>query len=104
MNPYLVWTVLALFAASTLALATYGLHLYVLVFLFRRRRRHHRAVQQQTIAQFEHTPRDRWPMVTSQIPLYNERNVARRVMEAVAAMDYPRDRHEVQILDDSDDA
>ncbi|MCP4250457.1 MAG: glycosyltransferase [bacterium] len=104
MNPYLVWTVLALFGAATLALAVYGLHLYVLVFLFRRRRRHHRAAQQRTIEQFERLPRESWPMVTSQIPLYNERNVARRVIEAVAAMDYPHDRHEIQILDDSDDA
>ncbi len=42
-------------------------------------------------------------MVTSQIPLYNERHVARRVIESVAALDYPAGRHEIQVLDDSND-
>ena len=44
-----------------------------------------------------------WPMVTTQIPLYNEINVAERVIEAAAAMDYPAGRHEIQVLDDSTD-
>jgi cellulose synthase/poly-beta-1,6-N-acetylglucosamine synthase-like glycosyltransferase len=47
-------------------------------------------------------PRE-WPPVTVQLPLYNERYVARRLLEAVGALDYPRDRLEIQILDDSTD-
>lgn len=43
------------------------------------------------------------PKVTTQIPLYNELNVAERVMRAAAAMDYPPGMHEIQILDDSND-
>ena len=43
------------------------------------------------------------PHVTTQIPLYNEANVAERVIQAVAAMDYPAAKHEIQILDDSTD-
>ncbi|MDX2198491.1 MAG: glycosyltransferase [Phycisphaerae bacterium] len=43
------------------------------------------------------------PSVTTQIPLFNEPMVARRVIEAVAAIDYPADRHQIQILDDSSD-
>jgi hypothetical protein len=43
------------------------------------------------------------PVVTVQLPLYNERAVAGRLIDAVAAFDYPRDRFEVQVLDDSDD-
>jgi cellulose synthase/poly-beta-1,6-N-acetylglucosamine synthase-like glycosyltransferase len=35
--------------------------------------------------------------------MYNERQVAKRVIEAAAAMDYPRSRHEIQVLDDSTD-
>jgi cellulose synthase/poly-beta-1,6-N-acetylglucosamine synthase-like glycosyltransferase len=38
-----------------------------------------------------------------QVPLYNERYVAERAVRAVAALDYPRDRFEVQVLDDSTD-
>lgn len=43
------------------------------------------------------------PHVTTQIPLYNEANVAERVIRAVAAIDYPTSKHEIQILDDSTD-
>jgi cellulose synthase/poly-beta-1,6-N-acetylglucosamine synthase-like glycosyltransferase len=44
-----------------------------------------------------------WPVVTVQLPLYNEMYVATRLVEAVCALDYPRERLEVQILDDSTD-
>ncbi len=44
-----------------------------------------------------------WPAVSVQLPLYNERFVARRLLEAVANLDYPRDRLQIQILDDSTD-
>jgi cellulose synthase/poly-beta-1,6-N-acetylglucosamine synthase-like glycosyltransferase len=43
------------------------------------------------------------PHVTVQLPLYNERYVARRVIEAAAALDYPCDRLHIQVLDDSTD-
>ncbi len=43
------------------------------------------------------------PVVTVQLPLYNERYVAGRLLDAVAALDWPRARLEIQILDDSDD-
>ncbi len=44
----------------------------------------------------------RWPDVVTQLPIYNEANVAARVIRAAAAMDYPG-CHTVQVLDDSDD-
>ena len=43
------------------------------------------------------------PVVTTQLPIYNERNVVVRLISAVCAMDYPRDKHEIQVLDDSTD-
>ena len=43
------------------------------------------------------------PPVTVQLPLYNEANVALRLIDAVAAMDYPRDKLLLQVLDDSTD-
>jgi len=43
------------------------------------------------------------PFVTVQLPLYNEPTVAARLIDAVAALDWPRDRLEIQILDDSSD-
>jgi len=44
-----------------------------------------------------------WPMVLVQLPLYNERYVVERLIDAVAAMDYPADRLTIQVLDDSSD-
>ena len=43
------------------------------------------------------------PVVCVQVPIYNERYVAERVIDAVCAIEWPNDRFEVQVLDDSDD-
>lgn len=43
------------------------------------------------------------PFVTVQLPIYNEQNVIKRLLDAVVKMDYPRDKIEIQVLDDSDD-
>jgi cellulose synthase/poly-beta-1,6-N-acetylglucosamine synthase-like glycosyltransferase len=44
-----------------------------------------------------------WPFVTVQLPIYNELYVTKRLIDAVARLDYPRDRLQVQVLDDSTD-
>jgi cellulose synthase/poly-beta-1,6-N-acetylglucosamine synthase-like glycosyltransferase len=46
---------------------------------------------------------DNEPLVCVQVPIYNERYVAERVLDAVCAIDWPASRLEVQVLDDSDD-
>ncbi|MFZ0513508.1 MAG: cellulose synthase family protein, partial [Candidatus Nitrosopolaris sp.] len=43
------------------------------------------------------------PVVTVQLPIYNEKYVAARLINAVCLLDYPKDRLEIQVLDDSDD-
>ncbi|PPK84643.1 cellulose synthase/poly-beta-1,6-N-acetylglucosamine synthase-like glycosyltransferase [Neolewinella xylanilytica] len=43
------------------------------------------------------------PFVTVQLPIYNEYYVIGRLIDAVAAFDYPKDRYEIHVLDDSDD-
>jgi len=43
------------------------------------------------------------PFVTIQLPLYNESYVVERLIRKVAEIDYPKDRFEIQILDDSND-
>lgn len=44
-----------------------------------------------------------WPMVTVQLPIFNELHVVERLIDAIAALDYPRNRLQVQVLDDSTD-
>lgn len=98
------WITFGLFAVSTIALSIYGLHLYVLVYLFRRRVGSVRESQRETIEAYgRDRPDERWPIVTTQIPIYNEKDVAGRIINCVAAMDYPAGRHEIQVLDDSTD-
>lgn len=43
------------------------------------------------------------PPVTIQLPLYNEKYVVRRLIDAICRIDYPKDKLEIQVLDDSDD-
>ena len=44
-----------------------------------------------------------WPRVTVQLPIFNERYVIERLVEAVSRFDYPRELLDVQVLDDSTD-
>lgn len=53
--------------------------------------------------QAETPPVDEFPAVTVQLPLYNEQYVATRLIDAVAKLDYPRDKLWIQVLDDSTD-
>ncbi len=46
---------------------------------------------------------DRLPRVTVQLPVYNERRVVERLIEAATLLDYPSDLLEIQVLDDSTD-
>src|SRR5688572_12810324 len=45
----------------------------------------------------------KWPTVTVQLPVYNERYVVSRLIDAIAAFDYPKDKLQIQLLDDSTD-
>ncbi len=44
-----------------------------------------------------------YPKVTVQLPVYNEKYVVERLIDAVCRLEYPKDRLEIQILDDSSD-
>jgi cellulose synthase/poly-beta-1,6-N-acetylglucosamine synthase-like glycosyltransferase len=96
--------VLALYFVPSLILMVYGLNCYVLLALFLRRRREAQAARRNARQQVgDLAGRTDLPPVTTQIAIYNEINVAERVIRAVCAMDYPAGRHEIQLLDDSTD-
>lgn len=46
---------------------------------------------------------EEWPLVTIQLPMFNEKYVVKGLLEKVTAIDYPKDKIEIQILDDSTD-
>ncbi|HYZ59410.1 MAG TPA: cellulose synthase family protein [Nitrososphaeraceae archaeon] len=80
-----------LFAAWTLTL--YSLNFFFLLYYLARRKR----------AKGIEVNISQLPMVTIQLPLYNEKYVSSRLIDAVCNMDYPKDRLEIQVLDDSED-
>jgi len=80
------------YTASLLILTLYGLHWGWWGWMRRRYTMPDRPSDPET-----------WPAVTVQIPLYNEPQMAARVIDACARLDYPRDRLHIQVLDDSTD-
>ena len=85
--------ILTFYFLALCGLSVYGLHRSLLVWFFLRGAR-----AEKTCAARKELPR-----VTVQLPIYNERHVAERLIDAVARLKYPRDRFEVQVLDDSTD-
>jgi len=85
-----------LYLVAVVALFLYGLNAYLLLAV-------HWWHRDRGRAGVTPVPPAEWPSVTVQLPLYNERYVARRLLEAVGSLDYPLDRLEIQVLDDSTD-
>jgi cellulose synthase/poly-beta-1,6-N-acetylglucosamine synthase-like glycosyltransferase len=75
-----------------------------MTFLFLRSRKKTLPIIQERMKYFDTiTDEAAYPLVVTQLPMYNEKAVATRIIDAVAASDYPRSRHEIQVLDDSND-
>ncbi len=88
-------SIVALYFFVLFLLTLYGAHRYVLTYLFYRYRKPVKS--KRVFSDLE------LPEVTVQLPIFNERYVLRRLLEAVCSIDYPKDRLEIQILDDSTD-
>jgi cellulose synthase/poly-beta-1,6-N-acetylglucosamine synthase-like glycosyltransferase len=86
--------VICLYLVILLALAVYGFHRSHLVFLYYK----HKDRRPSAPGTFIDLP-----AVTVQLPLYNEMYVVERLLDAVALINYPRDRYQIQVLDDSTD-
>ena len=95
----------AAYFAVLLALSMYGLHRSHLVVTVLRHQRRLRAFRDRSdsIDPSAIEGRSDLPHVTVQLPLYNEATVAKRLLDHVAALEWPRERLEIQVLDDSTD-
>jgi cellulose synthase/poly-beta-1,6-N-acetylglucosamine synthase-like glycosyltransferase len=101
----LEYFVFILYFSAAFLMLIYGLNNYVMITLFK-----HNIHKKPSLVGFDSEISDSFskgfrkiPKVTTQIPIYNEYNVSERVIRAAMAMRYPKARHEVQILDDSND-
>jgi cellulose synthase/poly-beta-1,6-N-acetylglucosamine synthase-like glycosyltransferase len=76
-------------------LASYGVHRYVLVYLYYK---HRKKRTTDPAGHFDDLPR-----VTVQLPMFNEQYVADRLIDAICRLKYPKDKLDIQVLDDSTD-
>lgn len=88
-----------LYLSSVALLAVYGLNSLLLTWLYRRRSHTSEAATGQPPL----LALTNYPDVTVQLPVYNERHVVERLIEAAANLDWPAERLQIQILDDSTD-
>ncbi len=86
----------ALYFAALVGLFVYGVNCYVMILT-------HRAGRRRFAPLPPLGPGDHHPQVTVQLPLYNEKYVAKRAIQAAGRLRYPKDRLQIQVLDDSTD-
>ena len=89
-NPFTA-LVFDLFIISAILITAYTCNFYYLVFLANKRNKVAKTIDLGT------------PSITIQLPIYNEKYVAKRLVDAVCAMDYPKNQMNIMVLDDSDD-
>ncbi|SEA67609.1 Glycosyltransferase, catalytic subunit of cellulose synthase and poly-beta-1,6-N-acetylglucosamine synthase [Flavobacterium gillisiae] len=94
----LSYIIVILYSISILLLFFYSVaHFNLLLNYLKSKKRTDKSVQ------FDLSKSNEIPFVTIQLPIYNEKYVVERLLTTVAQMDYPKDRLEVQVLDDSTD-
>ena len=87
-----IWTFCYL--SVLIGLSGYGLHRYFIVYLFLKNRKR----TPQPLSHFQQLP-----VITVQLPLFNEIYVVERLLKSVSELDYPRELLQIQVLDDSTD-
>jgi len=86
--------ILALYAVVIIILTIYACHAWVMFFYYVRSRGKKGLKAEKP---------ERFPLVCVQLPMYNEKYVVERLLRQVTQLDWPRDRLEIQVLDDSTD-
>jgi cellulose synthase/poly-beta-1,6-N-acetylglucosamine synthase-like glycosyltransferase len=76
-------------------LASYGIHRYILVYLYYKNRKNHTGEATQRFSEL--------PRITIQLPIFNEQYVVGRLVEAICRLQYPPGKLDIQVLDDSTD-
>jgi Glycosyltransferases, probably involved in cell wall biogenesis len=104
MNSALLIIILIFYCPAALWLFLYGINNYYMIYLFLRKVKKETSGNQKFLKQFwSNHSKDMLPKVTTQLPVYNERHVVERLIKAVVNIDYPKELHEIQVLDDSND-
>ena len=91
----LVWSVIIIYGVLILFIFLYSLIQLTLTLKYRKSKRDPLQLQPPALVKF--------PMVTIQLPIFNEQYVSERLIDATVKIDYPKDKFEIQVLDDSTD-
>ena len=93
---FIVYTILILYGLSLILIFIYSLTQLNLLHSFLK-------YQQKESKETPLRIQKNWPSVTVQLPLYNELYVVERLLSCITALDYPKDKLQIQVLDDSTD-
>ncbi len=97
------FAVIIYFLASII-LFSYGMNCYVMIWLYLKSYKQGEKQNSEVTASYKNwLQQQEAPRVTTQIPIYNELNVTERAIGAAIAIEYPKDKYEIQIIDDSTD-
>ena len=94
---------LGLYFGVLACLSIYGLHRFYLVYLYTKYPTPLSSSRDYFSQSNDYSSDETLPFITVQLPIYNEMYVVERLIDAVCCLDYPRDRFEIQVLDDSTD-
>ncbi len=86
--------ILVLYFFSLCVLFAFGIHGLVMLYYYHKT---------QNVKHIDNGLPDNLPVVTVQLPLFNELYVIERLIESVCKIKYPKDKLEIQVLDDSTD-
>lgn len=87
------WVIVIGYILALSVITIFSLEQLYLAILYRRAKR----------KQSETRQLSSFPLVTVQLPIYNEKYVVSRLIQSVCQLDYPKEKLEIQVLDDSDD-
>ncbi len=96
MSEFLLIIIKLIYSISVIGMAIFGLYNIVMVgFYFHGKKN--------SFNMKKSKPPEEWPAVTIQLPIFNEKNVIERLLSFITSLDYPQEKLQIQILDDSSD-
>ena len=94
----LSYIILSIYCMAILLIFLYGFSQLNLLINYLRNQK-----KTETAVQFDFSIPSQIPLVTIQLPIFNEKYVVERLLHTIAQLDYPKDKLEIQVLDDSTD-
>jgi cellulose synthase/poly-beta-1,6-N-acetylglucosamine synthase-like glycosyltransferase len=103
-SDFLLYIIFAVYLVDVVLLFAFGLHAFLMIYLSRKNPEHCVSGADGTAAiDLKKTPARNIPRVTVQLPIYNEFYVVERLIDSAVQIEWPKNKLEIQVLDDSTD-